>query len=896
MRINRFEIKDFGKFTGGKTIDNIDSRVALFYGRNEAGKTTIFNLIKSVMYGFFPAKSNLHPYSSWENGRIEFTAHITTDDGEIAVYRKLLSKPQGRYVIGENSFNIKNESLPMNSHISKEIYDKIYSLQVEDLIEIQGKAWEEVEDKLLANYGTTTIRNTRDALKDLKEECEKIWRESGRGKYLVKELENEIRQLKKMKKEAYVREDEIRKADRRIIEIEARIRELKEDKIELRTLLNKAKELVPIKKKLEQLNRLNDNLIKEDLCLSLPHNIREKSIELKRDLEEIKDRKSRTIKILNEKKDEIYPLTTMDKLILENKVKINTLSKDYEKIENMEESINKVKHRIARLRDRIFHESKNLLTEKWSNRIRERFENINKSELKILVSNYKNAAHELHEAKLKREMKVANEFKISLSKSYIYSLILSLILIAMGFLRGNNIFKTVGIGILTYGMGGIIGYINMKKTLNSNAEREELDRLNEEVYRLRERLKLDREKLKAYLAEIPISSLIIENMDEMFLPSLMGIKDMVYELKELEKELDIYSSAHMEKRKDLNDFLSQFIFDIYINEDGRIFLLRDRLEDLEKRVLINENIDKEILALEKDIKLFGERYREIESVLKDHNLRLNEIGDGKLERGLNIVEKNYRLRTKIHEIMEELNEGDKREVLVKEVRKHELENPWIFSDYETLRSEEELEEINQSLKELEVERARLEENINRLSEGCSLDEIESRLILLEDDLERASKKRDRLALLSEVIKLSDEKFKEENQPDILKNGGKYFRTITNNRYTNIFLDEYEECKNIMVKELGETVPKRVVGTFSKGTLNQLYLALRLSLIDYLDRDREALPICFDELLINWDGLRLNSSLKLLDEISERRQIFIFTCHDWMAEKIEKSFNVERIEL
>jgi len=897
MQVTKLEIKDFGKFTDNRVIDNIGPRIALFYGRNEAGKTTIFNMIKVMMYGFFPAKAQAHPYSSWNNGKIEFTAYLEALDGdEIIVHRKLLSRPQGKYIAGEDIINLKNEPLPINSHVSQEIYDKIYSLRVEDLIEIQGKAWEEIENKLLAGYGTDLIKNTRDVLKDIKGEYEKIWRESGRGKYLVKELENEIRELKKLKKEAYMKEEEIRRMDERINDIDIKIRELKEEKIRLKTLLSKGKELAPIRKNLEQLRENRKKLIMDDLSLSIPYDIRNRRREITENLQEITDDKNRKRQMLDERIAEKYILSPMDKLILENKGKINALSKKYTRIKSLEENISRVKYNIEKLKDRLSHEADNFLTEKWNSRIKERFEEINKSELKILVSNYKNTSNVLNEVRLKRDMKITSDVKLNLSKVYIFSLILALLLAVLGFMMDKDILKLVSFGALIYGLTGVMNYGSMKRVIKKNYKRNGLEELKDEINKLEDRLQRDKESLTSYLMGIPVSDLMIENIDEMLVVGLIKIKDMVYELNELVMDFDSFSKEYQEEREELDDFLYQFSWEAFINEDEKIFLLKDRLEELEKKVVINKSIEKEIVELERNIKDIDKKERQIRNIIEDYEAKLNQIGDGDIEKGLDIVENNYRLRAKIGSIMEELKGRPDIDILVKEIKEYEEFDKWIFSDYEVLKAEDEFEEINQKLKDFEVERARLEETINKLSQSIGLDEIESRLKILEDDLERSSTKRDKLALLSEVIKFADQKFKEENRPDVLKNAGKYFKLITNSRYTDVFIDEDDEGNTIMVKEAGEVIPKRVTDTFSKGTLNQLYLALRLSLIDYLDKDKETLPICFDELLVNWDEPRLNSSLRLLEEISKRRQIFIFTCHDWMAEKIESFFNVKRITL
>lgn len=894
LRINKFEIKDFGKFTGNKVIDNIDSKVALFFGRNEAGKTTMFNLIKSVLYGFLPAKAKSHPYSSWENGRIEFAAFFQTNDGNDAVvHRKLLSRPHGKYMSGEKYLNLKNNPLSISKHVSNEIYDKIYSLRVEDLIAIQGKAWEEVEDKLLAGYGTAAIRSTRDVLKDLKGEHEKIWRESGRGKYLIKELEKEIKELKQTKKEACSREEEIREADQRISKIDLEINDIKEEKIRLKALLNKSRKLIPIKKKLDQIEILMSKLIKEELSKLLPFNIRDKVSELKKGLEDIRKEKSSKEELLEDKKKAKYILSTMDELILENKLKIDVFLNHYTDMYNFKKLINKVKNDIDKLKDRLHHESENFLTEKWNERIKNRFESINKSELKILVDNYRNTSKKLNEIKLKRDLKASNNVEIKFSNIYLYSLILSLFIIVIGFIIDIDIVKIVGLGVSIYGITGFLSYVNLKKNLENKSMENEFKKIQDQICELETRLKEDKRKLIDYLIGIPISTLIIDNMDEMFVPNIVQIKDIVYKLNELEKELSIHNTEYSQKKKAMDAFIEQFHLDSYTNENEKIFLLRDKLEDIENKIRFNQDIHKEIIQIEKQIKTLIQNEKETDKELNNYLRGIKDIGDGDVEKGLDIIESNFSLRTKIDTIKEDMNETPNIDILAEEISKYEVEEKWMFSDYEVIRAEEKSEEMDQNQKELEVEKARLEERINKLSKGFSLDEIESRLSILEDELERACIKRDKLVVLSEVIRYADQKFKEENQPDVLKNAGKYFNIITGGKYTDIYLQEEDEGNSIMVKQEGEIMPKKVLDTFSKGTLNQLYLALRLSLIDYLDKDKEALPVCFDELLVNWDENRLNNSLQLIKEWSKNRQIFIFTCHEWMAEKIEEFLGVER---
>ena len=63
---------------------------------------------------------------------------------------------------------------------------------------------------------------------------------------------------------------------------------------------------------------------------------------------------------------------------------------------------------------------------------------------------------------------------------------------------------------------------------------------------------------------------------------------------------------------------------------------------------------------------------------------------------------------------------------------------------------------------------------------------------------------------------------------------------------------------------------------SKGTIEQLYLAFRLSIIE--DISEEKMPIIFDEIFAFFDDFRLRETLKnLYENYSENHQIILFTC-------------------
>ena len=76
---------------------------------------------------------------------------------------------------------------------------------------------------------------------------------------------------------------------------------------------------------------------------------------------------------------------------------------------------------------------------------------------------------------------------------------------------------------------------------------------------------------------------------------------------------------------------------------------------------------------------------------------------------------------------------------------------------------------------------------------------------------------------------------------------------------------------------------------STGTIDQLYLALRLSMID--DLSKEKLPIILDESFAYFDNSRLENILKYLNGELNNHQTIILTCTNREKDILDK-INVE----
>ena len=100
----------------------------------------------------------------------------------------------------------------------------------------------------------------------------------------------------------------------------------------------------------------------------------------------------------------------------------------------------------------------------------------------------------------------------------------------------------------------------------------------------------------------------------------------------------------------------------------------------------------------------------------------------------------------------------------------------------------------------------------------------------------------------------------------------YIDILTNGKYNSLSIDN---ALNTTINYDGKMIPLYKVST---GTIDQIYLAIRLSIIDNINRNADTLPLIFDDCFAMYDDERLEATLKFLyNRINT--QILIFTCHN-----------------
>ena len=107
-------------------------------------------------------------------------------------------------------------------------------------------------------------------------------------------------------------------------------------------------------------------------------------------------------------------------------------------------------------------------------------------------------------------------------------------------------------------------------------------------------------------------------------------------------------------------------------------------------------------------------------------------------------------------------------------------------------------------------------------------------------------------------------------PRITEQARQLFAALTGGRYDRLQLQQ--DLTVNTAADQDTTV--RSIQWRSEGTVDQLYLALRLAVVKEL---MPLSPLVLDDALVRFDDQRHAAAMKLLQEEAQQRQILLFTC-------------------
>lgn len=199
--------------------------------------------------------------------------------------------------------------------------------------------------------------------------------------------------------------------------------------------------------------------------------------------------------------------------------------------------------------------------------------------------------------------------------------------------------------------------------------------------------------------------------------------------------------------------------------------------------------------------------------------------------------------------------------------------------------EKELEYSNKKIVEykLELNGLKYEENeINdKLEDAISKEEEYENL---QEQLSELEGKNKCILATKDLLEKAYEKMKNNVTPKFTQNLSNIACNISNGKYKKVI---FNEEKGLIVElENGEYIS---ANRLSIGTIDELYLSLRLSMIDEISNEK--MPIILDEAFAYFDDERLKNCLIFLAEKSKEHQVIILTCSN-REKQILDSINIK----
>ena len=279
----------------------------------------------------------------------------------------------------------------------------------------------------------------------------------------------------------------------------------------------------------------------------------------------------------------------------------------------------------------------------------------------------------------------------------------------------------------------------------------------------------------------------------------------------------------------------------------------------------------------------------INKIKINKNIKIKKEEEKKYLLEIETVENNIE---KIQENINKINqEKNNKKIINNNLLKNEFNDKIDENEINYLLNEN-LISLNNILEELEnnVSALKLQLHTNEIDFNNAIKGAEEKA-KIEEKLQGALEEKEELLKLDKSINIAKqameqayEEMKKEITPKFTKNLSNIVDKISAGKYNKI---KFVDGEGLIVElENGEYVN---ANKLSIGTIDQLYLSLRLSAMQEITKEK--MPIILDETFAYYDNSRLENILKYIDSDLKENQVIIFTCSNREKDILDKN-NIE----
>jgi uncharacterized protein YhaN len=894
VRIERIEGARIGRLDALDTGPDALPGLVVVLGPNESGKSSLFTLLTSLLYGFFPATRERHPHSPWSGQPMEGRLHLRTDGGEaLELHRRLLASPWGRLSREQEEVELANRPIPHVGHVPRNLFTQIYALGLTDLAGLRTESWEAVHDRLVETMGARDLKPPRVVAEELDAEADALWRGDRRGRPAVRVLQEEIRTLKARRREAAARDRRIRERIDSLAGIEVELERVRGERQSVRAREEHLASLVPLWRQHSRIGELEAFAGDLGELEGLPTDPVTRLADLDAAVEALRARLSALEAATETPRRRLDAYGGNEAVVLEREAEIEAAVEDARKVRDDRERLRASALELRKIGREVAPAAAALFTAPLT---REEAEAI----LEFPLDDFRKRLAAVQRA---RGIRMAREEALHAASDegdeeerrpaarlvpipWWSLLVGAILLLIMGLIAQQPVLYVGAAAVLAASVVLFFG-----ERASHRSFRQGQSRVVEEARRgVSAARKAEEEAL--HQARDPLR----------FLPFLHEIlMDPGPEVAERLETLQLLLGRHREGVAEVRNrrtvvtrgarriraLTRELGLGTGLRPDPSVRLRNALVQAREAREGARgaEEALEGVEAARDEVRLALTAAQERWAALRG---LLEALGDGDVGKGATRAEERLRAARSAMELRAEMERAhpDLQERLAEIRAHHEDGEGWIREGRppESLRLKG--EELQSRVEELTGSAAEIREEVRGLERGETVEEIDGSILEYTRRIEEHSRERDRKILMARLLRDAERRFREEHQPDLIRRASEHLQAITGGRYHRLLLGE-EGPGSLYLRGGGAPHALKVESPLSTGTREQVYLSLRLAVVDHLDEGRERLPLFLDEALVNWDRTRRARGLDRLASLSEQRQFFVFTCHDEMAGELQE---------
>ncbi|WP_196493854.1 AAA family ATPase [Ornithinibacillus caprae] len=235
-------------------------------------------------------------------------------------------------------------------------------------------------------------------------------------------------------------------------------------------------------------------------------------------------------------------------------------------------------------------------------------------------------------------------------------------------------------------------------------------------------------------------------------------------------------------------------------------------------------------------------------------------------------EKWLELRSKIIQQYKQLFSNDQWQKLVEQ-------RPQQSSvELEIQQAKEMISNMEATIQELQQQIADIKIDLSKMESSESYSKMLHQFHMNKEQLNVIAKEWATYKTAKELLTETKRNYRKKYQSKVIEQTSYYFQKITGGAYIHVFAPTEEK---LFLVESKDNI-RYTVEELSQGTIDQLYVSLRLAIGEIMTKENH-LPFIIDDAFVHFDAIRTEKVLRILDEIAEKQQVLLFSCRKEILE-------------